>query len=239
MPGYKYYRVSKATVYLQEDYENQQKSLPTTITELTMYSTPRSSYIDLYFHLYHITQLHTLCYTGRSRVNLKSLPTTIIELYFGTCFNQPVNNLLPKNLQKLGFGVDGDSYFNKPVENLPATLTWLDLGSRFNCNTSKWPPSLKKLHITGYTHSLIKLPPTLEFLKLGSQFPHTLEFLPEKLEEVWIISKTFRCIFLFSKWNKLAPTVKKLTLQGDTFRGEFLRNIGQAFAPNCKVICIP
>ena len=101
------------------------------------------------------------------------------NLYFGTDFNQPVDNL-PPNLKHLEFS---DSF--NPVKHLPHGLTHVTFGMKFNCSVDHLPSSLLHLHFGIYfNHPLDHLPPSLMELRFPEYSPifnHSLELLPSTI----------------------------------------------------------
>ena len=61
------------------------------------------------------------------------------KVKFGSCFNKPVDNL-PNSLTHLEFGD-----FNQPVDNLPNSLTHLEFGDDFNQPVDNLPNSIVHL----------------------------------------------------------------------------------------------
>ena len=73
----------------------------------------------------NLTQISFIAYFNQPVDNI--LPKTLTGLHFGIEFNQHVN-YLPSSLQSLTFGVN----FNQPVDHLPISLTNLEFGAHFN-----------------------------------------------------------------------------------------------------------
>jgi hypothetical protein len=78
------------------------------------------------------------------------------------------------NLKVLVLDASQNTQFNEPLDNLPASLEWLEIGSlQFNHPLTNLPPGLKVLifaqnriwnYYDGYRHSLDRLPSGLEVL---------------------------------------------------------------------------
>ena len=64
------------------------------------------------------------------------------DLTFKTMFNKPVDNL-PESLTHLEFG----DHFNQPVDNLPSGLTHLEYGNCFNQPVDNLPKSIKFINL--------------------------------------------------------------------------------------------
>jgi len=90
--------------------------------------------------------------------DISIVPRTLITLKLSNDFNNPIDNYLPNNLQKLTFG----NFFNHPVDNLPSGLLKVRFGDKFNQRINKLPLTIIDLTITNHEYNLIDdLPPKL------------------------------------------------------------------------------
>jgi len=100
-------------------------------------------------------------------------------------FNKPVNNL-PESLTHLTFGWE----FNQPVNNLPKGITHLTFGWIFNQPVDNLPENLT--HLTfgcDFDQPLNNLPKNLTHLKFGVSFSNNATNLPINLQEIQIYKK--------------------------------------------------
>ncbi|KAN0053051.1 hypothetical protein ACTA71_012533 [Dictyostelium dimigraforme] len=169
----------------------------------------------------------------------KSIPSSITELSLKS-FNQPLEtNVIPPSVTKLSF-----NKFNQNIdENLPESLTYLDLGDDFDIelNCSSIPDSILTF-ISGYgfTKSLtcfdkssitnLKLynynleiepnsfPQSLEYLTLGNHFTcfESLENLPSKIVDLQFNMPDDKVDILPYIINK--PSITSLIINGQQKR---------------------
>ncbi len=94
---------------------------------------------------------------GKPCTNCKQVctccPSNIESIYFGSQFNQPVNNL-PPNLKKLKIGRD----FCQSLKNLPSSIEHIELYNNYNNTIDNLPTNIKYL-------TLNKKYPYLDMLK--------------------------------------------------------------------------
>jgi hypothetical protein len=160
---------------------------------------------------------------NRSLINL---PHSITELSLCWVFNQYIcSSNLPKSLKILNIY---SREFNKPLDDLPNTITHLTLGSKFNQSLNYLPKSLtylnlrecNNLDIISFDHlpsNLIKLilpecfdgpienlPSKLEYIEFGIWFNHSIENLPNSITNIELSSLSFdKKIPDFPKLKKL------------------------------------
>lgn len=134
--------------------------------------------------------LHTLTLTGNFNQSIDNdLPNTLVNLTIAGTFNQQIN-FLPPSLTHLTIGgyfnqqlylpphlthlifEKGD--FNRPLDNLPISLTHLffKLRSHFNFPLLNLPPNLTHLILGLFFDNELKLPSSLLFLCFGAPFRH-------------------------------------------------------------------
>ena len=99
-----------------------------------------------------------------------------IHLHLGKEFNQNLDNL-PDGIESVI--LSECEYFNKPLDNLPVTLTYLVICEPFNRRLDFLPAGLKHLELPiGYNQSLDNLPSGLEYLKIDWFYDNPINNLP-------------------------------------------------------------
>lgn len=166
-----------STCSVNAPFENH--SLPKTIIKFEALST---LLVDLPLHLTH---LHLI------RFNLEHpLPPSLqyLELSYAT---KPLSNLPPITTLILGclfnytvpllemLHLANFPTFNLPVDDLPPSLTLLQLGDSFSHPVNNLPSSLRTLVIgDSFDHPINNLPSSVTDLSLGNSFNHPVGCLP-------------------------------------------------------------
>lgn len=136
---------------------------------------------------------------------LNNLPNSIIEIKLGDYFNQVINkkcfiNANDSKLKIIHFGYN----YNKLIDDLPDSITFLDMsrsciehinklpsnlkkivfGPFYNETINKWP-HLKEIRFgIYYNQPLLNLPTTLKKLTLGYHFNQNIDHLPDNIVEL-------------------------------------------------------
>lgn len=102
--------------------------------------------------------------------NIDNLPNTLKKIYFppDSYFNKPINDL-PSSLEILSTGQS----FNQTIDNLPKKLLHLSLGKKFNTQINKLPEELQTLIFEDgnkYNFKLNCLPDSIKFISLPLDF---------------------------------------------------------------------
>ena len=108
---------------------------------------------------------------------------------FGSKFNNPIDNKLPKNIICLILGWS----FNQPVDNLPMSLIEITFGHDFNHPVDNLPFSLVSIAFGfKFNKSISNLPNTIKEIVMGSEFNQPIDDLPNGLEKI-TLGKCFTC----------------------------------------------
>ncbi len=92
-------------------------------------------------------------------------------------FNKPIDNL-PSSLTNLTFGFS----FNKPVNNLPNSIQNLIFGEKFNLSVDLLPNSIINLTFGTYFNQFItKIPFELKTIKISKKMNNNFKILLSKL----------------------------------------------------------
>ena len=146
------------------------------------------------------------------RINLPidslNLPSTLLNLTLGDCFNQPIEHYCwPPQLKRIEFG----PYFNQPIEKC------------------KWPDSLTEINLDGiyFNHPIEQMtfPSSLRILILSRQFDHPIDRckFPDSLIH----------INLGNVFNRPVENVKwSSSLEHIIFSGQFNQSIDLCCFPN-------
>ncbi len=192
---------------------------------------------------------------------INELPSSLTEIYFGHCFNQPVN--LPNSIIRLHFGgefnqlvdnlpdsiihLEFSCYFNQPIKKLPRSLKFLRFIDNFN-KSINLPEGLINLEFSNAFNQPVELPNSLIHLYLNKGDNYTIDNLPNSLEELKL-GHLFRLelnnlpnslkIIRFHKacqykkeLNNLPNSLELLVL--DSFYDKKIKNISKNFK---KIIC--
>eukprot|EP01111_Echinosteliopsis_oligospora_P013846 TRINITY_DN5073_c0_g1_i2.p1 TRINITY_DN5073_c0_g1~~TRINITY_DN5073_c0_g1_i2.p1 ORF type:complete len:316 (-),score=38.83 TRINITY_DN5073_c0_g1_i2:33-980(-) len=119
------------------------------------------------------------------------LPASITDLELAYCSNMDLT--FPPSITHLMLGSEDDSYsFDRPLIDLPATITHLTLGDQFNQAVDNLlPSSITHLKFGfEFNQSVDNLPPSITHLKFGNQFNQPVNNLPSS-----IIFLGFDCYF--------------------------------------------
>lgn len=115
-------------------------------------------------------------------INFDISHTNIKNLYIGDVFDKPIDNL-PKSLTSLIFY--NGCWFNHSVDNLPTQLKYLTLGDDFTHGIDNLPNSLLNLKIGNkFNKPVDNLPPNLKQLVLGYSFNQPVDNLPPQLVQL-------------------------------------------------------
>jgi hypothetical protein len=106
---------------------------------------------------------------------------------FSRDFDDINNNFqqLPNNIKWIIFerAYSGLKVFNKPLNNLPPNLIYLELGSDYNQSIDNLPSGLKILRLGDkFNQTINNLPNQLEILEIGKDFNKNLDNLPSGLK---------------------------------------------------------
>ncbi len=93
--------------------------------------------------------------------SVNNLLPKLTDLTFGHCFNELIN-LLPNTITHLTFGY----LFNKSVNSLPNTITHLTFGHEFIRSVNSLPITIKEIGF--YAHNKIKnnIPDSVEYVNI-------------------------------------------------------------------------
>jgi hypothetical protein len=97
-------------------------------------------------------------------------------------YNLPIDNL-PSSLTHLELGY----VFNRPICKFPIKLQYLTFGAGYAQPINNLPPDLVSIEFPSYcafNESIDVLPKNLLFLKLGSNFDKEITKLPDKITEL-------------------------------------------------------
>lgn len=145
--------------------------------------------------------------THNRDINFDISHTNINNLYIGDLFNKPIDNL-PKSLTSIVF--HKDCWFNQSVDDLPAQLKYLTLGDDFSHPVDNLPISLLNLKIgSKFNHPVDNLPTNLKQLVLGYSFNQPIDNLPPQLIHLALGSNFNQPI------DKLPSTLIYLELNGN------------------------
>jgi len=126
----------------------------------------------------HYLPHKVICASGAHQ--LKNLPITHLRL--GTFFNEPVDEL-PATVTHISFGY----CFNQPVEYLPPNLTHLTFGFSFNQSIDHLPKSVSHLVFgCSFDQPVNQLPPNISHITFGPHYNLSVEHLAAKTPSIII-----------------------------------------------------
>ena len=175
----------------------------------------------IYPHLDLCTNLKSMTFSEdfNSSISLSKL-FNLESVTFGSYFNQVVSkDTLPLNLKSLTLGLN----FIRKIENLPFSLTELNINNRYN-TTISLPVNLKVLSLGDSFNQDIIIPSSLESLSFGYHFNKSIK-LPKSLKKFCMSTKFNQDIVLnegleeltvgnqFNKKLVLPKSVKTLILK--------------------------
>lgn len=175
----------------------------------------------IYPHLDLCTNLKSISFSEDFNASIcLSKLSNLENVTFGSYFNQVVSrDTLPSNLKSLTLGLN----FIRKLENLPLSLTELNINNRYN-TTISLPANLKVLSLGDSFNQDLIIPSTLESLSFGYHFNKHLK-LPKSLKQFIMSNKFNQDILLnegleeltvgnqFNKKLVLPKSVKKLILK--------------------------
>jgi hypothetical protein len=114
--------------------------------------------------------IKTIYFIGNfnSKINKNNLPITIEKIVMLCEYNQPINNL-PDSIKYLNVGDNFNHLVNK--NNLPKFITYLNLGQHYNYDINNLPDTITYLELGyNFNSSIIKLPNSIKLLKILSKY---------------------------------------------------------------------
>jgi len=155
--------------------------LPASLTELILSDSEQQTYDHALDHL--PSSLKRLEINRPYNLPLKRLPSSLSSLCIASStFDQPLDQL-PESLTEMDLLVAW--LFNQPLDQLPHRLQVLKISEAFNHPLDKLPPSLSYLEFCSFSHfnkSLNRLPLSLRTLILPDRFNQALDHLPPSFQ---------------------------------------------------------
>lgn len=154
-------------------------NIPTNIIKI-VFEKRFNLNIQSYLH----SNIYVIYFGSEFNQEVNNLPAKLEQLFFGINFNQKVNNL-PLGLKKIFFGYE----FNQSVDMLPESLELISFAGCFNQDISNLPFGIKHIRILGYifNHSIDSLPDSVEIIELNYKYHIKINKLPKNL-----LSKRFQ-----------------------------------------------
>lgn len=119
-------------------------------------------------------------------------------------------------------------WFNKPIDNLPSSISNLILGIKFNQPIDNLPNLLIHLKLCNYFNkSVDNLPKYLKYIRFGGYFNKSIDLLPDSIEEI-VFDNYYQYNDIYTDFcdfgtsliinqqiNKLPKNLKKITIDNN------------------------
>lgn len=113
-----------------------------------------------------------------------NLPKNTTKLFIGPRFNEILDNV-PMGILEINFNSEWNAIYNKPIHNLPSSVTKLSMNPYFNQPMNDLPINLKHLHLgLYYNFEFDNLPVCLESLTVGVLFNQKINLLTCNLRKL-------------------------------------------------------
>jgi hypothetical protein len=122
--------------------------------------------------------------TNKNQYMKNNLPKNTTKLIIGPRFNEVIENV-PMGILEINFNSEWNAVYNKPIHNLPISVTKISMNPYFNQPMNDLPMNLKYLHLgLYYNFELDNLPVSLESLTVGVLFNKNISLFTCNLKKL-------------------------------------------------------